>query len=854
MASENRLDPALLFAVSLCVLAFEVGQIRAFSYAMDPLLVYGAIAVAMLGLGMAGVLVSVFPSIAKGDATVRAALCTVLFGATALGSMVVFARVSTSFTTDTVADIAFRAVPILLVCATPYLFGGLATTLLLTRGAGRAHGLYVGNLLGSAIGCFVLYPFLRPVGLERLLIAAAAIAIASATLIAALAWSSRRTVAARNVATLGAGALALAVLAIVFAQETLPFEPDPRDLYAHAERDAKRRGLAPMPGARPGKIARRELAVWDPVARVEVFSFPGELGLVNRRAPVKVLLHDGGAGSLLFGLPGHPDVERGLIEGTTYASAYGLVPRPRRMLIIGLGGGPDVIAAHHYRAGHVTAIEVNGATLDATTRVFSRFLGRPLERPNVRALHLDGRSFVEGTDERFDLIQISGTDTYSAGGGGAFMFSESYLYTLEAIERYVGALTDDGVLAMIRFGPEALRLFVSELVVLRRLGFARPDRHLAVVAQGGCYSIMLSKRPISREQALRVIGMTLAARQLPPVVAPINTALGFGMADRPFALDAEYLPGVARNNDFTRVARASRRGAEIEAIASMDLDYTPVTDDRPFFFQFLGARHWRRILDAPAGDFFARGLLGHLQLLLGLAVVSAVAILGPLLLLRRRARADASRDGADASSGAGGATTAASMRGGTLWPLVYFAAIGLAFLFVELALMQRTALFLGHPTYSISVTLFAILASSALGSHVAGRLRMPAPRLVRIAVLLAVALLVAYGFVLQPIVQALLPLPLEARVVLLVLILAPLGLCMGVPFPTALRALSSRGDSLLAWVQAVNGFSSVLASLLAVPLAMFLGFRAVLLIAAALYLLAGTGSTFLTPRDPTPPG
>jgi spermidine synthase len=605
-----------------------------------------------------------------------------------------------------------------------------------------------------------------------------------------------------------------------------PFQSDPADLYANAERAVARFKLPAVEGAAPGRRARREFAEWDPVSRVEVFQFPSVTGLVNGVAPVKLLLHDGGAGSLLFGLPGHPEIEKALFEGTTYGGAYAFVPHPEKALVIGLGGGPDIMAAHHFGARDITGVEVNGSTLRATREAFATFLGDPYGKPNVHLLHLDGRSFVEGTKERYDLIQLSGTDTYSAGASGAFMFSESYLYTIEAVRRYLEALTPGGVLAMIRFGPEPLRLVMTEIEALRSLGVQDPGKHLAILGQGPCQIVICSRQPITDEQKERARAMVKAARGLPAIDAPINAAMGFGLSTLP-PLEAVYLPGDDASL-YGHLFQAALAGNELEAVRHLDFDFTPVTDDRPFFFQFLGPAQIGRVFSSKADDFFARGLRGHLLLLLVLGVSSALLLVGPLLSSRPE-----------------------SLRRESLGaPLAYFSAIGAGFLLIELALMQQTALFLGHPTYSISVTLFGLLAWSGVGSLAAGRVQLATGLLLRaVTALLGVAVIlaiVAYG----PLFRALLPLPLPVRAGLLVLLLAPLGLPMGVYFPTGLRALAERSEGVLAWAQAANGLSSVLASLIAAPLAMFVGFKAVLLLAVVLYLVAVSSARRLESSAP----
>lgn len=806
MGSRHLPAVALVTLSGLC-LAFEIAQIRVFSFTMDPHIVFGAIAMAMLGMGAAGVLVAVRPGLLERGAERLIPACFAGFSLASVGTLALFARVSPLVRTTSLLGVLLTAVPPLLLCAIPYAFVGLGVTALLSGRPREAHGLYLFNLLGSALGCFVLYPFLRPVGVEPLL-AVLGLLGALLGLAFSLALGQRLALLASALGLLLAGG------ALARPHTFFPFASDYHDLYATSERAMARMGLPPLPGAAPGKRARRVFAEWDPVSRVEVFEYPGALGLLNNQAPLKLLLHDGGAGSLLFGVKDHPELARSLFEGTTYGGAYALLPSPQRVLIIGLGGGPDVMTALHHGAGKITGIEVNGSTLKATREVFAGFLGDPYGKPNVQVLHMDGRSFVEATEEQFDLIQLSGTDTYSAAGGGAFLFSESYLYTIEALERYMGRLTPRGVLAMIRFGPEPLRLVVSEVEAMRSLGIRDPRPHLAILRQGTCEIVMFSRSPIDDEQRRRIQERVRAAAGMPTLVAPVNGAIGFGVDTMP-PLEIAYLQGVREEPGYAGVLAAGAQGQERDAVAAMDFDYTPVTDDRPFFFQFLRPSQLDRVLAAASSDFFARGLRGHLLMLLVLCAASALVLLGPLALRKGAAPLDQAR-----------------------LPLAYFAVIGTAFLLIELALMQQTALFLGHPTYSISVTLGALLAWSGVGSLLAGRVSLPpAALLLRVTLALGILAILYLGG-LRPLLGLLLPLPLVARGALLFFLLAPLGLLLGMPFPTGLRATADRGPAVLAWAQASNALSSVIASLFAAPLAMFVGFRVEFLLAVALYAAA----------------
>jgi SAM-dependent methyltransferase len=798
--------PTLL--LSTILLALEVAHVRLLSYTIDPRFVYGAISIAMAGLGGASLRVALQPSLAEGDVGPRVArACVALAGAVLLSSLGL-ALTTPSFAADSFLSLLLLGVPVLALAALPYLPGGYALALLLASSGPALHRTYAANLVGSALGCFAIYPLLRVVGLEAELVALAALALLTAALVA-------------GPSRLRQGALVLAVLFVPLAATAprwLVFRPDPNDLLGLATRTF----LKTHPEAPRSFQPRREFAGWDPVSRVEVYSFPGSFGTLNREVPIKLLTQDGGAGSILIAFGENEDARSAWAERSVYGAGYLVYPRPERALVVGVGGGVDVVTALHHGARRVTAVEINGTMIDASKNRFGGFQGDVLSRPGVRVVHADGRSFLEEAErrgERWPFIQMSGADTYSAGGGGAFMFSESYLYTVDAFRRYLRLLDDDGVLALIRFGPEPLRAVLSEAMALRELGVTELSRHFLVVRQGICYGIVASRRPLGPEDLERLRGAMKATREGTRVELPMWDAMGFGI-NEPLAL--EYAPGLTPQSPFQAVLGLVERGDQAGLRRWLDaqpLDYSPTTDDRPFFFQFLKAGDWPRVLELGDRNFFAAGLLGHLRLVLVFMGMTALLTLAPLALARRRG--------------------AALPVGG--WPLPYFGALGAAYMLVELTLIQRTVLLLGHPTYSVSVTLCALLLGSGLGAALTGPTRLGArpQRAVGLAAGFIGAWLLLLELVLPGLVGALLVQPLAVRGLGLGLVLLPLGAAMGVPFPVGLAQVEQRrGRGAMAFGLGLNGFASVLTSLVAVMAAMLTGFRALLLVAAVLYGVA----------------
>lgn len=775
---------------SIALLAIEVAEVRIFSYALDPLLVFGAISVALLGMGAAGIALTVRPAPEeRADEWMAGALAAMALST--LVSHAIFARVSDAIGFGSRTGVLVSALPILAVLLLPYFFGGAVLTIAMSRRSSEIGKLYFANMVGSALGCVIVHPLLPTLGAEGMVAAVAVLAALGAVVLA------------RKPLTFAA--LGVTLLAAPFATKLYPFRPDPGDLYGVA-----RAALAKKyPDRDPSTFTPSlEFARWDPVARVEVWSFPGEFGTMavgDEKAPMRLFAQDGGAGSMLVDLHGKDAVRRALLEDSVYGGAYLLRPQPKKALIVGLGGGPDVLSALHHGVPSLTGVEINATAIDVVGNAYADFLGHPYQAPGVRVVHRDGRGWVERSNERFDLVQITGADTYAAGSAGAFMFSESYLYTQEGVASFVRALSDDGVLSVIRFGLEPLRVVTTELAVLRAMGVAQPEQHLIVLRQGIWVNVMLSKRAIGRDESLALAKAVLAANARPRLSIPVYDALGFGLSQ---PIEIAWAPGVTGKPPFSDLLGLAARGQEQQWMNAATLDFTPVSDDRPFFFQFLGARHLGRVLHAAPDDWYARGLSAHLAFVVAIVVLAAALVLFPLRRL-------------------GGAVGR---------PLIYFLALGLGYLVVEMTWMQRTGLFLGHPTHAVVTTLGTLLLSSGLGA--AWSSRREEGMVARRAALAVVALLVLVELAVPPALRLMLPWPFGLRVIALVVLTFPLGFAMGMPFPSGLRAVSPMGGSMVAWGLAVNSFASIVASLLAVPVALFSGFRATAVIAMALYALA----------------
>ena len=483
---------------------------------------------------------------------------------------------------------------------------------------------------------------------------------------------------------------------------------------------------------------------------------------------------------------------------------YHLVDAPET-LVIGPGGGRDVLAALATDAPHVAAVEVNPAVIAAVRGPFADFAGHLYDRPDVEVVVADARGYVERSPVQYDVIQASLIDTWAAGGSGAFALSENSLYTAEAFEAYYQHLTRRGYLSVSRWylperPAETLRLVSTGMEGWRRAGVSDPRRHVAVIAverasaqTEGLATVLFKREPFTPEEIA-----ALAAKA---------DELGYTVL---------YAPGLPVTEEVGVFITADDH---VRWVKDYPLDISPATDDRPFFFNLV-----------QVGDLFDPTLSGSgvyrtsmEAFFILLAVVGVGFALGTIMIgimvgvSRRRA------------------LSRLPMR-----LLGYFALLGVAFMMIEIPTIQRFTVYLGRPVYSLSLVLFSLLLSSGMGSLWSSRWSgLSLSRRVR-AVFVALLLVVLIHPTLSAVVIAqTLRWPLGARIVVTLGLTALLGFWMGMPFPTGIRWVGSRHPGTVPWAWAVNGAASVIGSALATGVAIHIGLRLTALVAALLYGIAG---------------
>ena len=471
-------------------------------------------------------------------------------------------------------------------------------------------------------------------------------------------------------------------------------------------------------------------------------------------------------------------------------------------LVIGPGGGRDLVSALVFGARHVDGVEINPIIADDVMRgQFREFSGGIYTHPRVRIVVDDGRSFVRRTPDRYDVIQASLVDTWAATAAGAYTLTENTLYTVEAFDDYLDHLTDEGVLTMTRWVFDGLRLVSLAQAAAEKRGWSVADR-IAIVRHERVATFLFKRTPFTpRELA---------------TLHDVSARLGFEVL---YAPGDEESPPVREETidgtstaDYARLIRASDPQ---QFYAGFRADIRPTTDDRPFFFHTTKLENQFSVAFGRS-MLFGNGLSALLTLLGISGALVVLFVIGPLALAGRGA---------------------AHPRGWFAW-LVYFGALGAGFMLIEVAILQRFVLLLGHPVYSLTVTLFSLLLGTGLGAAWSRRFdQQSLGRTGAIALVTIAAIAIAVIAVVTPLVTWAIPFARTTRMAIAVATLVPIGLALGIPMPTGIRLLSARAPDLVAWAWGINGALSVLGATLAIFIAMNWGFQVTLLAASATYLI-----------------
>jgi len=641
----------------------------------------------------------------------------------------------------------------------PFFLAGMALSIVFDLHRAVAGALYFADLIGAAIGAVLVTLLLHVLGGESALMAGAiAPAIAAVLLITSSETSNEQAAAAKSSSTVRIIAFAALLVTAGFAVAAIGFGAL---RVIPGTTKAMRNQMDKAPEAHVAQTG------WNAYSRIDAVEG----------------IEQGRLARLYIDSDAWTDIREwdGRIESATdlrdsyRALPFRLVPKART-LIIGPGGGPDVVSALASGSPKVTACEMNPLMLKFV-RHYGPRAGNLYDRPDVETILSEGRNFVSRTDQKFDIILLGFVDSWASVASGGLSLSENYLYTVEAFKAYYDHLTDNGILVILRWDSDIPRLVsnsvanlgaeaASQRIVTLTEKYTAPDAPAQML-------FMLRKRPFTTAETTEIKDKWTQAQPLIMPGGPTPPLIGDVLAGRKTLAQYE-----AESPRFV--------GA--------------VWDDSPFYFA----------IERPFG---MPGLIAT-NLLKWLLAPCIVMLL--LFAIFGKPR--------------GGA---AGQYAGSL---IYFATLGFGFIAVELALLQNLTLLVGHPIYTLSVLLFTLLAMGGIGSALS--LRVP----MWMACVMVAIIGGLEALALPRLVPKLLWLPLWGRIVVAIVMIAPLGLAMGMPFPSGLRKTGTSSLPAPPFYWGLNGIMSVIGSITTVFVALMAGFQAAMLMGSACYVLAALAS------------
>jgi hypothetical protein len=799
VAATSRLPRLSVAIVSAAALGYEVLLMRLFSIIQWHHFAYMIISLALLGYGASGTFISIArPWLLRRYAP---AYCSnlALFGLSAVLCFLLAQRLP--FNPEEILwdwRQPLYLAQLYLLLAVPFFFAANAIALALSRNTTAISRLYAADLLGAGLGSLLI------IGLLFALFPQTALqVIGSVGLLAALVAARELQLAPRWQLAAIAGIIALLLVPANLLQlQVSPYKSLPQTLRVSGTQVIAQHTspLGLLSVVESNTVPLRHAPGLSLYAESPI---PQQLGVFTDADGITAIDYNPGQEPLDY------------LDQLTSALPYYLAA-PRRVLILGAGGGSGIQQALNHNVPHIEGVELNPQLASLLQRDYAEWSGQLYSRNGVQLHIADARGFVKRSRIDYDLIQISLLDAWGASGAGLYSLNENYLYTVEALEDYLGRLAPGGYLAIsrwIKLPPrDTLKLFATAVRALQSDGANDPATQLVLIRSWQT-STLLIKRGAFNEAELDALRNFCRSRAFDVAWYP-------GMP----AAEANRFNHLAESYFYTAASALTGSGAA-DFTDRYKFDITPATDNRPYFFHFFKWQVLPEILalrDAGGLPLLEAGYLVLVATLLQALLLSLVLILLPLAVLQRHA----TKTAADASR----------------WRMAgYFSAIGLAFLFIEIACMQKFILFLHHPLYAVATVLAAFLVFAGLGSAWTARLPqnvMVTVRTTRYAVLLIAVLGGAYILMLGPLFDQLIHLGMAARIALSTLLIAPLAFCMGMPFPLGLSQVGAKAPEFIPWAWGINGCASVLSAASATLLAIQFGFNVVVLTALLLYLLA----------------
>ncbi len=791
---KNR-SLAAIFLISSATLCLQISLTRYFSVSQHYHFAFWVVSIAFMGYGASGSFLTLFKSFSSVDRDTFLSYSSFIYSLTILLSFLLcnsvpFDFISISWDKN---QIFFIFLLYFLLCV-PFFFAGLTISFAISRVPRLVNRIYFSDLFGAGAGTLIaLFVFLLK-GDRGVIIFCSFLALFSSFLFS---WRRRFTFRFLLLCL-----MSVEIALFLSSPSWLSFRISP---------------YKALPIALKYPQAKHLLTRWNSISRVDIIDSPairfapGLSLLYEKELPPQLgLSTDGGELSAITRIK---DLEEPQLEFLSYlpsSLAYSLTESPRT-LIIEPKGGLDVLSSLYFNASQIKVIEANPLTAKLLCQELAQFSGDLYNKKNIHVVSAYSRAALKQDKDTYDLIVFSLTDVFGSTGTGLYGFSENYLYTTDSFAHILNRLSPDGLVSISLYllppPRQEGRILATWIDALERSEMD-PGSHIMAIRSWGTISFFIKKSPFSRLEIQKL--KDFAGKCL---------------------FDLVYYPGIQidETNIHIELEKPLYYNLTLQLLSPSEraklyknylFQIKPVTDNRPFFFNFFKLNKLKATYKAMGKKWlpFLQGEFLVPLLLVQSIIIAFFLILLPIFVFRKAKN---------------------KIRGFSPRIFLYFSLIGMAFMFLEITFIQKFILFLGHPLYSVSIIIFSLLFSSGLGSFFSKRiLGQNLKRNLQRSLLLCAVLIVLYLFLLPFLYESLIGFNLTLKIILTFLVIFPLGFLMGFPFPTGVRLLDQGEKRLILWAWATNAFSSVINSILALIIAFWGGYNFVLALAAGGYLLA----------------
>ena len=784
--------------ISAAALGYEILLMRVLSIVQWHYFAYMIISLALLGYGASGTFIAINKYWLEPRFKSAFALSGLLFSVSMvacfiLGQRVPFNALEIVWNPRQLINLSI----VYLVFFVPFFFAACCIGLAFTCRKSYISRIYFFDLLGAGLGAMLIVGALFMLSPQQALIMLAVLALLASALVGVTSRARKALIAAQLVC--------LVALLFGLPREWLEMRMSQYKGLSQAiqvvDSDVLKVTSSPLGWLTVVESRRVPFRDAPGLSLNSRFVPPPQLGVfTDGDAMSAITRFDGELGALAY------------LGDVTAALPYQLLDEPA-VLILGAGGGTDLLLALYNGASRIDAVELNPQMTNLVSDTYADFAGHLYDDQRITVHAGEARGFVAKSENRYDLIHIGLLDSFAASGSGVQSLNESYLYTVEAIQEYMEHTAAGGMLAITRWlklpPRDSLKLVATVIEALRARGVADPGQQLALIRSWNTVTLIVKNGEFLAAD-IDVIRQFAHSRSFDTVFYPLMPAS-----------DANRFNLLAQATLYSGVSALLGNDAD-DYIERYKFHIAPATDNQPYFFHFLkwsALPEFIPLLRRGGAGLIEWGYLILIATLIQAVVAGAVLILLPLSRIKRSwARGTGTRMGN------------------------YFFLLGLAFLFVEIAFIQKFILFLSHPLYSVAVVLSGFLVFAGFGSACSGQLVQRVAKNGGSPVTVVVAgiavIVVLYMFLLPVLFRQLIGLGDAIKMVLSVLLIAPLAFCMGMPFPIGLARVADNAPNFIPWAWGINGFASVISASAATLLAIEFGFTAVVLAALGLYAIS----------------